>query len=636
MSVSKIVAAAASGAGGASLDIPDVFSTFVADATGSGSLTINNGIDLSGEGGIVWVKSRNGTANHFILDPDLGSGAYLQPNTDAVVATGANYSFTSTGLTDAYNNYSNNEAVWWTFRKATKFFDKVTYTGNGTAGRTVAHNLGSVPGMIIVKCTSNASTLWVVYHRGMDGSAPEEYFLRLNDNNSIVDFTYWNDTAPTSTEFTLNGHDDVNQTGRTYVAYLFAHNNNDGGFGESGDQDIIKCGSYSVDSSAKASINLGFEPQWILYRPYDDTADFKIIDNMRGFMGITPVSDSYNKAVSTNRNIAEYDEDGIHITSTGFEHVSGFANKNMIYMAIRRGPLAAPTDATKVFAMDTMANQTPAFDSGFPVDMAIRRNLDYATSNAIWSRLTGAKTMNTDSAAAESNDSESFDHMDGWGDGSTYSSNQAWMWKRAPSYFDVVTYTGTGSNRTIAHNLGAVPEMMWVKKRNLASGGLVYHSALAATENLQLFGNGADAAYTYSGNWNSTRPTDTVISIGTNGNVNSINDKFIAYLFATVAGVSKVGSYDGNGSNQNIDCGFSSGARFILIKSKQSGSWYVFDTVRGIVAGNDSHLKLDSDAAEAYADSIDTYSGGFNVVQNSTTDLNKGPSDESYIFYAIA
>ena len=99
------IGAAAAGAG---LDVDEVFSTFVDDATGSGSLTINNGIDLSGEGGIVWNKSRNGTANHFIFDPALGSGAYLQPNTTAVLATGANYSFTSTGLTDAYNNYSNN------------------------------------------------------------------------------------------------------------------------------------------------------------------------------------------------------------------------------------------------------------------------------------------------------------------------------------------------------------------------------------------------------------------------------------------------------------------------------------------------------------------------------------------------
>jgi len=101
--------------------------------------------------------------------------------------------------------------------------------------------------------------------------------------------------------------------------------------------------------------------------------------------------------------------------------------------------------------------------------------------------------------------------------------------------------------------------------------------------------------------------------------------------------VSKVGSYTGNGSNQNIECGFSNGAKFVMIKSLQSGNWHIFDTTRGLVAGNDTHLRGNlTDAEVSTADSIDPYSGGFNVVQNATTDLNKGPNDEIYIFYAIA
>ncbi len=113
----------------AGITVDELFSTKLYSGNG-GTQTITNGIDLSGEGGIVWNKSRNGTANHFIFDPALGSGAYLQPNTTAVLATGANYSFTSTGLTDAYNNYSHNEAVCWTFRKAPRFFPCLTETGN--------------------------------------------------------------------------------------------------------------------------------------------------------------------------------------------------------------------------------------------------------------------------------------------------------------------------------------------------------------------------------------------------------------------------------------------------------------------------------------------------------------------------
>jgi hypothetical protein len=74
---------------------------------------------------------------------------------------------------------------------------------------------------------------------------------------------------------------------------------------------------------------------------------------------------------------------------------------------------------------------------------------------------------------------------------------------------------------------------------------------------------------------------------------------YIAYLFATLAGVSKVGSYTGTGADLNVDCGFSAGARFILIKRTDStGDWYVYDSLRGIVAGNDPYLLLNSTAAE--------------------------------------
>ena len=111
---------------------------------------------------------------------------------------------------------------------------------------------------------------------------------------------------------------------------------------------------------------------------------------------------------------------------------------------------------------------------------------------------------------------------------------------------------------------------------------------------------------------------------------------YIVYLFATLAGISKVGSYTGNGSSQTISCGFSAGARFILIKrTDASGDWYVWDSVRGIVAGNDPHLTLDTTAADVTNDdSVDPHNSGFIVNQNSATQINV--SSGTYIFYAIA
>lgn len=110
----------------------------------------------------------------------------------------------------------------------------------------------------------------------------------------------------------------------------------------------------------------------------------------------------------------------------------------------------------------------------------------------------------------------------------------------------------------------------------------------------------------------------------------------VAYLFASLAGISKVGSYAGNGASQTINCGFATGARFILIKrTDAAGDWYVWDSVRGIVAANDPHLSLNTTAAEVTTDdSVDPDASGFIVNQVAATNINV--SGASYIFLAIA
>jgi hypothetical protein len=125
-----------------------------------------------------------------------------------------------------------------------------------------------------------------------------------------------------------------------------------------------------------------------------------------------------------------------------------------------------------------------------------------------------------------------------------------------------------------------------------------------------------------------------VFSVG--GTSNTSGDTYIAYLFATLAGVSKVGSYTGTAADLNVDCGFSAGARFILIKRTDStGDWYVWDSARGIVAGNDPYLLLNSTAAEVTGtDYIDPLSSGFTVTSSAPAALNA--SGGTYIFLAIA
>jgi hypothetical protein len=175
--------------------------------------------------------------------------------------------------------------------------------------------------------------------------------------------------------------------------------------------------------------------------------------------------------------------------------------------------------------------------------------------------------------------------------------------------------------------------MIWIKNRDRTASWAVYSKTIGAQKKLDLDGT-SGASANDSAYFNNTTPTSSVFTVGNSNRVNQANESHVAYLFATVAGVSKVGSVSHtNGSTTNVDCGFSSGARFILLKRyNDTGNWVVFDSTRGIVAGNDPYLLLDkNDAEDSYgaSDAIDPLSSGFTITGNFFT-------TGDYIFYAIA
>jgi len=626
--------AAGSSAGGAGLDVDEVFSTFLYEGAGGTGVTVNNGVDLSGEGGLVWIKAREATEDHVLFDTERGVTKLLESNKTTAEQTnsGTLTNFYSTGFRVDGNGTvgsSGDDYVSWTFRKAPKFFDVVTYTGNGS-NRTIAHNLGTTVGMMLVKLTSDTDG-WAVYHRGLDSSAPEDYRLRLDGTNTKIDNTdgsRWNRTAPTSSVFSLGTDGSVNANGSTYVAYLFAHNDGDGTFGPDGNADIISCGSVNANST----FTLPWQPQWILSKDYNRSYDWHIIDSMRGFTA-SGNADNYLEANNTN---AEQTAGWFDIDGNTLKNRSG---GNIIYVAIRRGPLTVPTDATKVFDVEYgPSSGVYSLSTGFPVDMAITKD-DTGGGNILRTRLLGGGTaLQTESTNAEGSSTTTYWDSNTSFDlnlNANYSSFINWMWKRAPSYFDVVAYTGNGTRgRTVSHNLGVIPEMMWIKNRGDAQNWLIYIHSLGGTKRLflNLTSGVSDASID---DFNNTDAQATQFTLGNDGRCNANNQTFIAYLFATAAGVSKVGSYTGNGSTQNIDCGFSNGARFVLIKiTSSTGDWRLYDTVRGIVAGDDPQLVLNNTSAELSSgyDLIDPHSSGFALPASPYTN-NSGAS---YIFYAIA
>lgn len=632
--------------GNTTTDVDDVFSTFLYDGTGSAQ-TITNGIDLSGEGGLVWLKARTDVnEEHNLYDTERGATKRLishesfAESTESQALTSFNSNGFSVGTVNMANK-SGHDFVSWTFRKAPKFFDVVTYTGNFTAGTTISHNLGQTPGMIIFKDTSNTRN-WYIYHRSLGKST----FLSLDQTIASFSNTFMlNNTDPTSTEFTLGEATNTNANGATYVAYLFAHHNNDGEFGPNQDQDIIKCGSFTTDANEDATIDLGFEPQFVMFKRTDSSSggDWNVYDAMRGMQG-----DFLSQAALLEWNTSDAEDNTtnrIAVTPTGFKIDNYGANRSYIYMAIRRGPLAQPTSATNVFAIDNAGGGPPTFTSGFPVDMSIYKNVGSSGDWNLFDRLRGdSKELNTNSTNAESSNAGTYynqDLMTGIGTNTgTATDAYQWMWKRAPSYFDVVAYTGTGSARTLNHNLGVAPEMIWLKQRNTSQSWDVYHAGIDASAPqdyyVQLDTTGARS--NNSNRWNDTAPTSSVFTVGTAASVNGSGDTYIAYLFATVAGVSKVGSYTADGNAQNIDCGFGSGAKFVLIKrSDSTGNWFILDTARGIVAGNDPLLELNSTSAQDSGyDNMDPYNAGFTITAYGGTSPYLNISGATYIFYAIA
>ena len=660
----KLLEAAAGSAGGAGLNVEEVFSTYL--YTGNSSTqTITNGIDLAGEGGLVWSKWRSGGtlsfANNRFYDTVRGATKYLDSNltNEERTETQGLTAFNSDGYNldlNSQTNAVNGNYASWTFRKAPKFFDVVTYTGNGNNNRTVSHNLGSTPGFIIIKSLDTA-TNFIAWHRTQSNIG----FLNLTNSWTSPDYWYFGDgtsggyTAPTDSTVTLANANTINGSSTDYVMYLFAHNDGDGDFGPTGDQDIIKCGSYVGDATDYQKIDLGFEAQWVITKRVSGTSNWDISDNMRGLT----VDD--NRKLEANSSLAETTETFKKVYNNGFMVSGNNSDSNAvthtyIYIAIRRGPMAVPESANDVFAVDTLGGTSPtppAFYLGAPVDLQVWRSDVTAANN--WEardRLRGLygrlKLNLTDAEDSNGGNEFSFDQMLGQGSATGTNTNRySWMWKRAPSFMDVVAYTGDGvAGRTVSHNLGVAPEMMWVKNRGSATDWIVYHSGVSNS-----YGTITSAAFSslnvgyYFGNNDQTlvSPTDSVFTIGGTGAVNWSGKGFIAYLFASLDGVSKVGSYTGNGSSngdsQNIDCGFSSGARFVLIKrTDNTGNWLLFDTKRGIISGNDPALRVNSTGSNFNGyDFLEPNSNGFNVLyQDVSSSYNPNISGASYIFYAIA
>tara|TARA_Y100001938_G_C7978456_1_gene373048 strand:- start:282 stop:920 length:639 start_codon:yes stop_codon:yes gene_type:complete len=211
----------------------------------------------------------------------------------------------------------------------------------------------------------------------------------------------------------------------------------------------------------------------------------------------------------------------------------------------------------------------------------------------------------------------------------------SWQWKRHAG-FEVVTYKGDGVlGHHIPHSLNKTVEMMWVKRRNSSENWQVYHKGLnggTTPENYYLILNTNDEEDVYPV-WNDTAPTSTHFTVGNYGGINGDGDDFIAMLFASVEGISKVGYYDGSNSSQTITTGFQ--PRFVIIRrANDQQDWVVLDTTRGWASGNDTRLELNNTSAgNNNTDFGAPISTGF-TLEGGTAKCNA--SGGEFIYYAHA
>ena len=504
--------------------------------------------------------------------------------------------------------------------------------------------------MIWVKQYGADGQNWRVYHKDMNSNGPvdsSEYVMKLNTNAARQgEPAAWNNTPPTATHFTVNTGNAVNQSGQKYVAYLFAnHSDNSGTFGEEGDQNIITCGKYTGNGAQQGtSVNLGWEPDWLMIKRRDSNEDWFTSDQMQQMPGPEWQPSIWMKMNTTDTN---QNNSKVRVTSSGFaltdsDAMINASGNDYIYCAIRRPELtvARPIESpTEILGFDNSAELDNAGFPCFPVRSV--RKVDFATArqyNSTENWYASDRKMGRDAVYLNSSsgiinwNSFRFDILYGWNSGWTTQNYQTWAWARNPGSFDIQYHLGNGSSQSPYHRLGVVPEMIWCKRLDNAADWGVYHFGTNNANNpqghyLQL--NEQQWAPSSTSYWNSTVPTATQFTVGSASQTNASSNWFVSYLFASKEGVSKLGYYVGTGAAQTLTFGFQ--PRFVLIKCSNANNtkWAMWDSMRGW----DKCMDLSQTAGQTNFQAFSVTSTGIHLgVGNGHTN----DSGRYYIYYAHA
>jgi len=325
------------GGGGVPVFVDDVFKTKLYTGTAAYGLAVTTGLDYTSGESLIWTKRRirndSYDFDHILTNTGRGRKWLVSNKTDGENTTPVVLSLTSTGYTvdtSGTVNKSGDSYVSWNFKESPGFLDIVQFTGNGSSGlRSINHDLKSTPAFIIARLATGGSQ-WYCWHKDLTS---KNHYILLNGAGAEgnAGAQVWD---ATDTTFSIHSGIVGNTNNSEYIAYLFA--DEDARFGTNSNESIIKCGIFP--SSETTTVDMGFEPGWILLKGKDSNSNWAIFDSTRGF-GTSSSASSKAKRLSADLSGPEYENAGFWIES-GTPNIirtnGNFSTSNFIYVCISK------------------------------------------------------------------------------------------------------------------------------------------------------------------------------------------------------------------------------------------------------------------------------------------------------------
>jgi hypothetical protein len=649
-------------------EAPTLASSFnVKTYTGTGAARSITGFGFRPD--FVWGKNRDASEAHFIYDSLRGASKLLESNSTIASTTVSSRltDFESDGFTiggsDGSINASGNDYVAWGWKaddneptinsngSVTSItsvndnagFSVVKATAPSSGVFTVGHGLSSALDFFVIKRLDSTGG-WIVYFRDLGSNK----YLLLNDSAAAAtDTNFFDNTHPTSTVFTLNAGQSI-VGGADFVAYCFA---NVTGYS--------KFGSYTGTGSSN-SITTGFKTDFLIVKEADGVDSWEMYDSLRGSNKV--VYPNGNNAEVTGSTLTSFDSNGFTVSSATSINESG---KTYIYWAVAMNPTLNTTLANsfKTVTYTGTGSAQSITSLGFQPDLVWLKDRGNTREHILSDSVRGSiREVSSDTADAEEKDRgvSTFD-TDGFTlpDGNTnYNASSqsyvAWCWKAGNNYvsnisgtnksaivnantangFSIIKYTGTSaSSQSVGHGLSSTPELVMIKKLTGSESWIVWYPGASTTNFLEL--NGSSATQT-GATWGGTH-SSTVVNLqdGPSARSSSDGQEYIAYVWHSVAGFSKIGTYTGTGSDSNaVTTGFK--PDFLMVKRvDSSGGWLVFDSARSPSNPVNDRIEWNNNQAEQTDSGSKFVDFNTNDFEANGSDSELNASGATYLYMAI-